>query len=140
MNTIRTYHELMKLTTFDERFQYLQLNNSVGEDTFGFDRYINQNFYKSPKWKSIRNEIIVRDDGCDLGIPGEYIGGKIIIHHMNPIRVDDIINLTEYLCNPDYLICVSMQTHNAIHYGNQTYIDSRKLVERTANDMCPWKQ
>lgn len=140
MKTIRTYSELMKLTTFEERFAYLKLNNGVGQDTFGFDRYLNQNFYRSKDWKAIRNQIIVRDNGCDLGIEDCPIFSKVIIHHMNPIRVEDIIDVTEYLCNPEYLICVSQQTHNAIHYGNKEIIQANKIVEREANDTCLWRR
>ena len=115
---IRIYHELIQLPTFEERFEYLKLNGSVGEDTFGFDRFMNQLFYRSQKWKSIRDKVIVRDNGCDLGLDGYDIYGKIYIHHMNPIRVEDILDVTEYLLNPDYLICTTLETHNAIHYGN----------------------
>ncbi|MBQ0141868.1 MAG: hypothetical protein KBT06_03545 [Prevotellaceae bacterium] len=140
MKTIRTYSELMKLTTFEERFAYLKLNNGVGQDTFGFDRYLNQNFYRSKEWKAIRNRIIVRDNGCDLGIEDCPIFSKVIIHHMNPIRVEDILDVTEYLCNPEYLICVSQQTHNAIHYGNEEIIQANKIVEREANDTCLWRR
>lgn len=140
MKTIRTYSELMKLTTFEERFAYLKLNNGVGQDTFGFDRYLNQNFYRSKEWKTIRNQIIVRDNGCDLGIEDCPIFSKVIIHHMNPIRVEDILDVTEYLCNPEYLICVSQQTHNAIHYGNEEIIQANKIVEREANDTCLWRR
>lgn len=140
MKTIRTYSELMKLTTFEERFAYLKLNNGVGQDTFGFDRYLNQNFYRSKEWKTIRNQIIVRDNGCDLGIEDCPIFSKVIIHHMNPIRVEDILDVTEYLCNPEYLICVSQQTHNAIHYGNEGIIQANKIVEREANDTCLWRR
>lgn len=137
---IRTYSELMTLTTFEERFKYLQLNNGVGQESFGFDRYLNQNFYRSKEWKSIRNQIIVRDNGCDLGLDDCPIFGKVIIHHMNPIRVEDIIDVTDYLCNPEYLICVSHNTHNAIHYGNEEIIRANKFVERTANDTCLWRK
>lgn len=137
--SIRTYSELIRLPTFEERYKYLKLNGRVGEDTFGFDRYLNQNFYRSNEWRRIRNQIIVRDQGCDLGMPDREIGGKILIHHLNPIAVKDILLQTEFLLNPEYLICVSHSTHNAIHYGNENFLLTMP-VERTKNDTCPWKR
>lgn len=134
---IRTYSELILLPTLKERFEYLQLGGKVGEDTFGYDRYLNQVFYRSKEWKSIRNKIIVRDNGCDLGVEGFEINSNIIIHHMNPLRIDDIVNETEYLLNPEFLICVSQNTHRAIHYGTEELLP-RGLVERSKNDTCPW--
>lgn len=136
---IRTYTELSRLTTFKERYQYLKLNGSVGADTFGFDRYMNQNFYRSREWKSIRDQVIVRDCGCDLGVEGYEIHGRIYIHHMNPILLEDIENRTEFLLNPEYLITTTHNTHNAIHYGDENLI-TMELVVRTKNDTCPWKQ
>lgn len=136
--SIKTYSELILLPTFEERFKYLQLNGRVAEDTFGFDRYINQNFYRSSEWKRIRDYIIIRDNGCDLGVDGYEIHGKIIIHHMNPITVSDINFSTEYLMNPEYLICVTHNTHNAIHYGDEKQILTGPIV-RTKNDTCLWK-
>lgn len=136
---IRTYTELSRLTTFKERYQYLKLNGSVGTDTFGFDRYMNQNFYRSREWKSIRDQVIVRDCGCDLGVEGYEIHGRIYIHHMNPILLEDIENRTEFLLNPEYLITTSHNTHNAIHYGDESLIIMEPVV-RTRNDTCPWKQ
>lgn len=136
---IRTYTELSRLTTFKERYQYLKLNGSVGTDTFGFDRYINQNFYRSREWKSIRDQVIVRDCGCDLGVEGYEIHGRIYIHHMNPILLEDIENRTEFLLNPEYLITTTHNTHNAIHYGDENLITMEPVV-RTKNDTCPWKQ
>lgn len=138
MSIIRTYSELITIPTFEERYKYLRLGGRVGEDTFGFDRYLNQLFYKSDDWLRMRNEIIVRDNGCDLGIPGREIYGRILIHHMNPIYVDDILNRSEYLLNPEYLICTVKRTHDAIHYGSE---DSLLTIprERTRNDTCPWK-
>ena len=136
---IRTYRELSRLETFKERFDYLKLNGKVGEDTFGFDRYLNQQFYRSLEWKSVRDQIIIRDNGCDLGVEGYDIKGqKIYIHHLNPLRSEDIVNRTQYLLNPDFLITTTFQTHNAIHYGNE---DLLPFVppERFANDTCPWK-
>lgn len=139
MKIIRTYSELIQLPTFEERYRYLRLGGRVGEDTFGFDRYLNQLFYKSDEWLSRRDEIIIRDNGCDLGIPGREIYGRILIHHMNPIAVRDILNRTEYLLNPEYLISTIKNTHDAIHYGNE---ESLILVppERVKNDTCPWRK
>ena len=136
--SIRTYSELILLQTSEERFKYLQLNGCVGDDTFGFDRYINQNFYKSAEWKRIRDQIIIRDNGCDLALEGYEIYGRILIHHMNPITVKDVELSTEYLMNPEYLICVTHNTHNAIHYGDEKLLMKGPVV-RTKNDTCPWK-
>ena len=136
--SIRTYSELILLPTFEERFKYLQLNGRVGDDTFGFDRYINQNFYKSADWKRIRDQIIIRDNGCDLALEGYEIYERILIHHMNPITVKDVELSTEYLMNPEYLICVTHNTHNAIHYGDEKLLMKGPVV-RTKNDTCPWK-
>ena len=136
---LRTYSELSQLKTFEERYEYLKLDGNVGVDTFGYDRYLNQVLYRSRKWKSIRDQVIIRDNGCDLGIEGREIASKIIIHHMNPISVDDIEHNTDILFNPEYLITTTHETHNAIHYG-----DGSKLkldpIERRANDTCPWKK
>lgn len=137
-NNIKTYSELISLKTFEERFEYLKLNGSVGKDTFGYDRYINQIFYNSKGWKRIKDSIIVRDNGCDLGLSGYDIYGRIYLHHINPLEKLDIINATEYLTNPEYLICTSFNTHNAIHYGNSNNITST-VIERSKNDTCPWK-
>ena len=136
--SIRTYSELILLPTFEERFKYLQLNGRVGDDTFGFDRYINQNFYRSAEWKRIRDLVIMRDNGCDLALEVYEIYGRILIHHMNPITVKDVELSTEYLMNPEYLICVTHNTHNAIHYGDEKLITKGPVV-RTKNDTCPWK-
>ena len=135
---IRTYSELIMLSTFEERYKYLQLSSSIGEETFGFDRYLNQNFYRSKEWKRIRDFVIIRDNGCDLGVEDRTIHGKIIIHHMNPIRTKDIQDVSDYLLNPEYLICTTHQTHNAIHYGDENLL-VRNPIERTANDTCPWR-
>lgn len=137
---IRSYKELVKLDNYEDRYLYLLLGDKIGEDTFGFDRYLNQTFYKSSEWRHLRNEIIIRDNGCDLGMSGFDIYGKIIIHHMNPIRKNDILNATDYLMNPDFLICVSMDTHNAIHYGDKNYLDRFKDISRSPNDTCPWRK
>lgn len=136
--SIRTYSELSKLATFEERYQYLRLDGTVGDETFGFDRYLNQVFYRSQQWKSIRDFVIIRDNGCDLGVEGYEIHGRIIIHHMNPITVKDIENESEFLLNPEFLICTVHNTHNAIHYGDENLL-IRLPVERTKNDTCPWK-
>ena len=136
--SIRTYSELILLPTFEERFKYLQLNGRVGDNTFGFDRYINQNFYRSAEWKRIRDLVIMRDNGCDLALEGYEIYGRILIHHMNPITVKDVELSTEYLMNPEYLICVTHNTHNAIHYGDEKLLMKGPVV-RTKNDTCPWK-
>lgn len=135
---IRTYSELIQLPTFEERFDYLRLDGVVGKDTFGFDRYLNQQFYRSSEWKRIRNRVIVRDNGCDLGIDDYEIHGRILIHHMNPISIEDLQHMSDLLMNPEYLICVSHRTHNAIHYGDESLIVTAP-IERTQNDTCPWR-
>lgn len=136
---IRTYTELARLKTFEERYQYLRLKGLVGQDTFGFDRYLNQIFYRSQKWKSIRDYVIVRDCGCDLGVEGYEIYGKIIIHHMNPITLKDIEKESEYLLDPEYLICTTHNTHNAIHYGDENLLITAPIT-RSRNDTCPWRR
>ena len=136
--SIRTYSELITFPTFEERFKYLQLNGQVGESTFGFDRYMNQVFYRSQKWKSIRDFVIIRDCGCDLGVEGYDIHGKIIIHHMNPLSMRDIETESDFLLNPDFLICTTHNTHNAIHYGDEKLLVTAP-IERTKNDTCPWR-
>ena len=135
---MRTYRELSRLKTFDERFEYLKLNGFVGEETFGYDRYLNQMLYKSPEWRSLRRDIIVRDNGCDLGLEGHDIQGVIIVHHMNPISVDDLKTFSGDVVNPEYLICVSSLTHKAIHYSDKSLIPQMP-VERRPGDTCPWK-
>lgn len=139
MTIIRTYSELITFPTFEERFKYLQLKGSVGKDTFGYDRYLNQLFYKTAEWKRLRQDLIIRDNGCDLGVEGREIYGRIIIHHLNPITKDDIVSRTEYLLNPDFLICTTHNTHNAIHYGDESLLITSP-VERSKNDTCPWKR
>lgn len=137
--TLKTYSELITLPTFEERYRYLRLTGRVGEDTFGFDRYLNQKFYRSAEWKRIRDQVIVRDNGCDLGMEDRIIYGKILIHHMNPITEKDIIRATDLLLNPEYLICVTHKTHNAIHYGDEELLEKGPVI-RTKNDTCPWKR
>ena len=136
---IRTYDELIKRQTFLQRFNYLKLGDKIGKETFGYDRYLNQRFYKTPEWKKLRDEIIIRDDGCDLGHPDFPIYGRIIIHHMNPLTKDHILHSTEYLLDPKYLICVSHDTHNAIHYGSSDLLLIDEPVIRKPNDTCPWR-
>lgn len=135
---IRTYSELITFPTFKERFEYLKLSGSVGRETFGFDRYMNQQFYKSLEWRSIRNHVILRDNGCDLGIEDYQIFGKILIHHMNPISQRDLETRSEMLMNPEYLISTTHNTHNAIHYGDESQLMLGPIL-RTKNDTCPWK-
>lgn len=139
VKNIKTYSELVKLSSFKERYNYLKLNGAVGKETFGFDRFINQNFYRSSKWKKIRDYVIIRDNGCDLGMDGYMIYGKIIIHHMNPISINDIMENSELLIDPEYLISTVHATHNAIHYGDENFIMSFPM-ERTKHDTCPWKR
>ena len=135
---IKTYSELIELPTFEERFEYLQLKGIVGQETFGFDRYLNQILYNSKEWKHLRNEIIVRDNGCDLALEGFEIHGRILIHHINPITIDDVIKRREMVFDPENLICVTHNTHNAIHYGDKSLLITGP-IERRANDTCPWK-
>lgn len=136
---LRTYSELKQLKTFEERYEYLKLDGQVGADTFGFDRYLNQVFYKSPEWRSVRNEVIVRDNGCDLGIEGREIHTKILVHHMNPISKEDILERSDILLNPEYLITTVKRTHDAIHYGDADTL-IKDPIERSANDTCPWSK
>lgn len=136
--SIRTYSELIVLPTFKERYEYLKLSGKVGEETFGFDRYLNQVFYKSKEWLSIRDYVIVRDNGCDLGIEGHEIHGRILIHHMNPISKEDILRRSDILLNPEYLITTIKNTHDAIHYSDDSLLIDEPII-RTKNDTCPWK-
>lgn len=139
MSNLRTYKELQQLQTFDERFAYLQLRGHIGKETFGYNRYLNQQFYRSKEWKDIRRIVILRDHGCDLGIMDRTITGRIYIHHMNPITREDLINGSDLVLNPNYLICVSSMTHEAIHYGDKDLLIS-DYVERSPYDTCPWRQ
>lgn len=136
---IRTYSELITFPTFEERYQYLKLNGRVGAETFGFDRYLNQIFYRSKEWLTIRDYVILRDNGCDLGIEGREIHKKILIHHMNPITKEDILSRSEFLLNPEYLICTVKNTHDAIHYGDEELLIKDPIIRRK-NDTCPWKK
>lgn len=138
---MRSYSELITLPTFEERFEYLKLDGDVGDETFGFDRYLNQRFYRSAEWKRIRDAVIVRDNGCDLGIEDRQLYDRIVIHHMNPINQRDLINhMDSMVIDPEFLICCSHNTHNAIHYGDDSLIVKSTLTERTPNDTCPWKK
>lgn len=138
--TIKCYSELIKLPTFIERFRYLKLGGKVGTDTFGFDRYLNQQFYHcNSKWKSARDAVIIRDNGCDLGVEGHEIYGKIIVHHMNVVTIDDLIQERDWIFDPEFLISTIHNTHNAIHYGDESLIISSPTM-RSKNDTCPWKR
>ena len=137
---IRTYSELTRLATFQERFDYLKLNGAVGGETFGYDRWMNQLFYTSREWREFRDQIILRDKGCDLGIEGDEIGGIIVIHHMNPITIRDVQERNPDILNPNYVVCCSDRTHKAIHYGDQTFLTVRQGAERKPNDTCPWRK
>ena len=136
--SIRTYSELITIPTFEERFEYLQLKGSVGKDTFGYDRYLNQVLYRSPEWKRLRNQIIIRDGGCDLACNGYDIYDKVLIHHLNPITVEDVLARSRKVFDPDNLVCVSHNTHNAIHYGDVDLLVTGPII-RTKNDTCPWR-
>ena len=136
--SIRTYSELIAIPTFEERFEYLQLKGSVGKDTFGYDRYLNQVLYRSTEWKRLRNQIIIRDGGCDLACDGYDIYDKVLIHHLNPITVEDVLARSRKVFDPDNLVCVSHNTHNAIHYGDVDLLVTGPII-RTKNDTCPWR-
>ena len=136
---IRTYSELSQLATFEERYRYLRLGGRVGKETFGFDRWINQMFYKDPEWLKVRDIIIMRDNGCDLGIEGREIYSRIIVHHMNPITKADILDRSKFLLDPEYLICTVKNTHDAIHYGDENLLITLPM-ERSPNDTCPWRR
>ena len=135
----RSYSELITIPTYEDRFHYLQLNGAVGKDTFGYDRYLNQILYNSKEWKRFRDEIIIRDNGCDLAFDGYDIHGRILVHHINPITVDDVVNRNPIVFDPENVICVTHNTHNAIHYGDESLLTTAP-VERTKHDTCPWKK
>ena len=137
MILLKTYPELSRLETFEERYRYLRMGGVAGEQTFGFDRWINQRFYKSQEWRTVRNMVILRDDGCDLGIPGFEIHSGLVVHHMNPFSVDDIQHSESSLINPNFLITTSLQTHNAIHYGDESLLP-RGPVVREQGDTTLW--
>lgn len=136
---IRTYSRLIEIPSFEDRYRYLRLGGKVGETTFGMDRYLNQVFYNTDEWKRIRRLVVLRDCGCDLGIADREIMGLIIVHHMNPITKDDIVRRSKFLLDPEYLICVSKNTHDAIHYGDESLL-VLPIIERTPYDTCPWKR
>lgn len=135
---IRRYSELIRLPTFEERFEYLKLCGNVGESTFGFDRYLNQALYTSQKWRTTRDEVLIRDNACDMGLEDWPINGKIIVHHMNPLTLEDIENMPDEIFDPEYLVCVSHNTHQAIHYGDASLLP-KLPIERKPGDTCPWK-
>lgn len=135
---IRTYTEMISFDSFYDRFNYLNLSGQVGKDTFGYDRYLNQAFYKSVEWQRLRNEIIMRDEGCDLAHPDYQIVGRVYIHHLNPVTKKDVLNRSNLLLNPEFLVCVSYDTHQAIHYGDENLLQP-DLIIRRPNDTCPWR-
>lgn len=134
----KTYSELMTIKDFNERFEYLKLSGRVGETTFGSKRYMNQILYRTKEWLSVRDKIIIRDNGCDLGIEGREIAGRVLVHHINPISIDDILNGERKVFDPENLITISHMTHEAVHYGNSDLL-MKDPIERRANDTCPWK-
>lgn len=140
MKKLKSYSELKELKTYEQRFKYLQIGGRIGIETFGYDRYLNQMFYNLPNWKKVRDQVIIRDNGCDLGLEGYSISGKVIIHHINPITIDDVLEGNPEIFDPEYLVCVSHATHNAIHYGDETYPRKFEVIERRPNDTVPWKQ
>lgn len=139
MKMNKSYHELLRLQTFAERFNYLATHQNVGAPTFDSHRYLNQRFYKSPQWKSVRDKVIIRDNGCDMGLQDYPINGQVYIHHINQITEDELIHGDEdKLLNPENLICVSFATHNAIHYGNSNYAEAQNITERKPGDTILW--
>lgn len=134
---MRTYRELSQLKTFAERFDYLKLTGEVGKETFGYDRWLNQMLYSSREWQRLRREVIIRDNGCDLGIPGLEIKGRLIVHHMNPIIVEDVLQHSDKILDPEFLISTTIDTHNAIHYGIPR---TDEIIERKPGDTCPWRK
>lgn len=135
---ILRYRDIRPLKTIQERYEYLRLGGQVGASTFGFDRYLNQAFYKSKEWRQARNDVILRDDACDLGIEGYDIFKGLVVHHMNPITIDDIVQRKDYIFDPEFLICVSDRTHKAIHYGDAGLLP-KEPVQRRSGDTCPWR-
>ena len=136
---IRTYLELITMPTFEERYRYLKLSGKVGEDTFGFKRWLNQELYHSAEWKKFRDRIILRDSGRDLAIEGHEIYKGVIIHHLNPITYEDVLNQNPCIFDPNNVICTKLSTHNAIHYGNEVFLEMIP-AGRSRNDTCPWKK
>lgn len=136
---IKTYSELITIPTFIERFRYLKIGGRVGEKTFGFDRYLNQTLYRSMEWKRFRRDMILRDNGCDLACDDYEIVGKILLHHINPITIDDVVRRDPKIFDPENVICTTLNTHNAIHYGDESLLMTEPIT-RTRNDTCPWKR
>lgn len=139
-NKKKSYAELSSINSYEDRYNYLKVNSSVGSETFGFDRYLNQKFYRSKEWERVRNEVIVRDNGCDMGLKDYPISGEFLIHHINPITLDDVKNNSDSLLDPNNLVLVSKQTHNAIHFGDDTIVKEKKVTERAPFDTCPWRK
>lgn len=137
MKKSKSYSEMVQFSTFEDRYSYLRLGGGVGVSTFGFDRYINQTFYTSYEWRSIRRDVILRDNGCDLGIPGYEIHHGLLVHHINPMEVDHIVDYEEWILNPEYLITTSQKTHNAIHYGDRSLLP-KPFVPRAYGDTKLW--
>ena len=135
---IRCYSELKQIDSFNERYLYLKLNGIVAEETFGYDRYVNQQLYKSQKWRNTRRKIIIRDNGCDLGVDGYELDDYIMVHHINPITLEDIEEERDIIFNPENLICCSQRTHRAIHYGDESLLPKEPIIRRPG-DTCPWK-
>ena len=135
----KSYLELIQIPTFQERYEYLKIDGRIGEETFGFDRHLNQTLYRSSEWKRFRRQIIIRDKGCDLGCEGYELYDKILIHHINPITINDVLNRASCIFDPNNVICTSLNTHNAIHYGDSELLVTEP-IERTKNDTCPWKK
>lgn len=136
---IRTYSELIKIPTFKERFEYLKLGGQVGVETFGFDRYLNQTLYRSSEWKRFRRDVIIRDNGCDLAMDDYEIVGKILVHHIDPLTIEDVLKRHPKIFDPENVICTSLNTHNAIHYGDASLLITEPII-RTKYDTCPWKR
>lgn len=136
---IRTYSELRLLNDFKDRYNYLRIGGAVGRETFGYDRYLNQALYTSPRWRKARRDIIIRDNGCDLGVDGFYISDMVLVHHMNPLTIKDVEEESDTIFDPEFLICVSRQTHNAIHYSDESQLPQFTFTERRKFDTCPWK-
>lgn len=137
MTKVRSYSELLRYQTFEERYDYLQLGGEVGVATFGFDRYMNQAFYTSTDWRRVRRAVILRDEGCDLGVPGYEINATLLVHHINPMGSDDLIHQEEWVLNPEYLITTTTKTHNAIHFGDRSLL-AKPFVERSNGDTKLW--
>lgn len=135
----KSYEELSSLSTYEDRYNYLKTNCSVGDPTFGFDRYLNQKFYKSKEWEQARDAVIIRDRGCDMGLKDYPINGEYLVHHINPLTLNDVEGSTDKLLDLNNLVLVSKKTHNAIHFGDDTIVKDKQLIVRAKNDTCPWK-